>query len=64
MFGNRLTFNQELEQIRAESEERNAVRREMDEGELDDVPMEIAAATSPPTSLGSPTSTVKSKSRQ
>ncbi|GAV09383.1 hypothetical protein RvY_18932 [Ramazzottius varieornatus] len=61
MFGNRLTFNQELEQIRAESEERNAVRREMDEGELDDMPMEIAAATSPPPSLGSWTSTVKGK---
>ncbi|GAV06269.1 hypothetical protein RvY_16287 [Ramazzottius varieornatus] len=63
MFRNRLTWDQELEQIRAESEERDGTRLERDDGEIADthVLMDTAPAASPSPSLSSPTSTVKSK---
>ncbi|GAV08656.1 hypothetical protein RvY_18318 [Ramazzottius varieornatus] len=63
MFRNRLTRDQELEQIRAESEERDGTRRERDDGEIadTDVLMDTVPAASPSPSLSSPTSTVRSK---
>ncbi|GAU91183.1 hypothetical protein RvY_03490 [Ramazzottius varieornatus] len=63
MFRNRLTWDQELEQIRAESEKRDGSRRESDDGEMadTDVLMDTVSAASPFPSPSTPTSTVKSK---